>query len=45
MVESSNSGLLEQLQAEKDWNMSGVFTDKETVLAANKLTLLPDEIK
>ena len=45
MVEASNSGLLEQLQNEKDWNMSAVFTDKETVLVANKMTLLPDEIK
>jgi len=25
--------------------MSAIFTDKEVVIAANKCTLLPDEIK
>jgi hypothetical protein len=46
MVElTQNSGLVEKLQAEKDWNMSAIFTDKEVVIATNKCTLLPDEIK
>jgi hypothetical protein len=43
MVDSNP--LLAQLQAEKDWHMSAVFTDKGTVLVNNKCTLLPDEIK
>ena len=43
MVDSNPQ--LAQLQAEKDWHMSAVFTDKGTVLVSNKCTLLPDEIK
>lgn len=43
MVDSNP--LLGHLQAEKDWNMSAVFTDKGTVLVSNECTLLPDEIK
>jgi hypothetical protein len=46
MVElTQNSGIVEKLKAEKDWNMSAIFTDKEVILASNKCTLLPDEIK
>jgi len=37
--------LLPLLQAEKDWNMSAVFTDKQTVITNNKCNLLPEEIK
>ena len=34
MVElTQNSGLVEKLQSEKDWNMSAIFTDKEVVIA------------
>lgn len=43
MVESNT--LLANLQKEKDWNMSCVFTDKEVLLTTNKLALLPDELK
>ena len=43
MVDSNP--ILAHLQAEKDWNMSTIFTDKGTVLVTNKCKLLPDEIK
>ena len=43
MVESSD--ILTKLQAEQDWNMTAVFTDKEATVATNKCTLLPEEIK
>lgn len=42
MVESD---LLANLAKEQDWNMAAVFTEKETVLAQQKCTLLPDEVK
>jgi hypothetical protein len=43
MVETSD--VLSKLQAEQDWNMTAVFTDKEQIVAANKCTLLPEEVK
>ena len=47
MVEStvSNQELLSKLQAEKDWHRSAIFTDKGQNIAANKATLLPEEVK
>ena len=49
MVEATGSqtgaDLLPKLQAETDWNMSSVFTDKEEVLSANNCPLEEDEIK
>ena len=48
MVEASalsQQELLAKLQAEKDWHRSAVFSDKGNIIAANKCTLLPDEIK
>ncbi len=43
MVEANS--LLANLQKEKDWNMSAVFTDKQVLLTTHKLALLPDELK
>ena len=48
MVESralTSQEIVQRLQQEKDWHRSAVFTDKGQVLAANKCSLLPDEIK
>ena len=48
MVESSSTSvaeLLQRLQQEKDWHKSAIFTDRGQIIAANKATLLPDEIK
>ena len=48
MVESSATSiadLLQRLQTEKDWHKSAIFTDRGQVIATNKATLLPDEIK
>ena len=42
---SGNSELLAKLQAESDWNMTAVFTDKESIITTNKCTILEDEIK
>ena len=44
-MEGSNADLLEKLKAQQDWNLSCIFTDKHTVIADNKCSLLPDEIK
>jgi len=43
MVDSSP--LQSLLQAQKDWNLSAIFTDKMTIVGANKMTLLPEELK
>ena len=45
MVESSGQELLPKLQTEKDWHKSAIFTDKGEMIATNKCTLLPEEIK
>ena len=44
-MEGIEGELLAKLQAEKDWNKSAIFTDKEQIIVTNKCTLLPDEIK
>jgi hypothetical protein len=43
MVEAT--GLVSNLQKEKDWNFSCIFTDTEKIIATNKCNVLPDEIK
>ena len=37
--------LLNKLKMERDWNMSCIFTDKETVVVDNGANLRPEEIK
>jgi hypothetical protein len=43
MVETNS--LLANLQNEKDWAKSAVFTDKQAMITSHNLTLLPDELK
>ena len=48
MVEASapsQAELLQKLKGEKDWHKSAIFSDKGEMIAANKCTLLPDEVK
>ena len=42
---SAGAELLVKLQAETDWNMSSIFTDKKEVITQNNCPLLDDEIE
>ena len=44
-MEGQNQELLDKLKQERDWNMSCIITDKETVVADNGCNLKPEEIK
>ena len=44
-MEGANTELLAKLRSEKDWNMSCIISDKETVIVDNGCNLQPDEIK
>ena len=44
-MEGGNLDLLAKLKSEKDWNMSCIMTDKQTIVVDNECNLQPDEIK
>ena len=44
-MEGGIPDLLAKLKSERDWNMSCIITDKETIVADNGCNLKPDEIK
>ena len=44
-MEGGNLDLLQKLKSERDWNMSCIITDKETMVVDNGCNLQPDEIK
>ena len=44
-MEGENQELINKLKQEKDWHLSCVFTDKETLVANNGCSLRKEEIQ